>query len=293
MDTEMLESTVDTADTAEVTTDADLSAFDEGWEDNYNPNESPVEAEPETEDAPEADQPVEQESGAEQTEESATQPTEDKPEDSSTDSADQRMTVKHLDTVRELDWNKDKDEIKTLVQKGMDYDRKTQKLSDLEDFLKELAEPQKLTVDQLIDVTRARVLAAKEAKEGREISDNEALLTVQKQRADKAEAQRVTAEAQKLAAKESAENKNRDMLNRFISAYPDIKGEDIPKSVWEESAKSGDLVAAYAKYERKQLEDRIAVLEQNKKNSERSIGSVRSTGAAKQLDAFDEGWNID
>ena len=173
----------------------------------------------------------------------------------------------------------------------MDYDRKVQKLSDFEAFLKEMAEPQKLTIDQLIDITRARLFKVKEAKEGREITETDALLAVQKQRADKVTAQKSEAEAQQKSAAEIAEQKNRDMLNRFIAAYPEVKGEDIPKSVWDESKQSGDLVAAYAKYEKKILEDKIAVLKQNKKNSERSIGSVRSTGAAKPRDAFDDGWD--
>lgn len=294
MNTEMLESTVDTTESTEVTTEVDLSAFDEGWED-VTPSsiEAEVETEQETEEPAEADQQKQEESGAEQDEKPADQQPEEKAEVANTNSADQRMTVKHLDTVRELDWNRDKDEIKTLVQKGMDYDRKNQKLSDFEDFLKELAAPQNLTIEQLIDTTRARLFKASEAKEGREISDTDALLAVQKQRADKADAQKVDAEKQQKTAKEAEEQKKNDMLNRFIAAYPDVKGTDIPQSVWEESHKTGDLVAAFAKYEKKQLEDRIAVLERNKQNAERSIGSVRSTGASKQLDAFDEGWNID
>ena len=291
MNTEMLESTVDTAADTEVTTEVELNAFDEGWDDDSIPVASEGEAEQETEEASEADRQEEEQSGAEQTEESAAQESGKQAEQQTETGADQRLTVKHLDTVRELDWAKDRDEIKTLVQKGMDYDRKSAKLSDYEDFLKELAAPQKLSVEQLMDTTRARLFKASEAKEGREISDTDALLAVQKQRADKAEADKAQAEAQQKTAKESAEQKQRDMLNRFIAAYPEVKGDDIPKSVWEECQKSGDLVAAYAKYEKKQLEEQISALKQNKKNAERSIGSVRSTGTSKQKDAFDEGWD--
>lgn len=293
MNTEMLESTVDTDESVEVTTEMDLSAFDDGWDDDPTPVANEVEAEPETEEAPEADQHEEAEAEAEQDENTANQEESEQEQEAKTEAADQRMTVKHLDTVKEFDWNKDRDEIKTLVQKGMDYDRKVQKLSDFEAFLKEMADPQKLTIEQLMDTTRARIFKAKEASEGREITDTEALLAVQKQRADKVTAQKSEAEAQQKNSEQIAEQKNQDMLNRFIAAYPEVRGEDIPKSVWEESKKTGDLVAAYAKFEKKQLQDKIAVLEQNKKNSERSIGSVRSTGTSKPKDAFDEGWELD
>ena len=293
MNTEMLESTVDTETVdAEVTTEVDLAAFDDGWDDDSAPVATEkVEAEQETEETSEADQHEEVESGAEQQEEAADQSGEEEAETEPAKDANQLLSVKHLDTIRELDWNKDRDEIKTLVQKGMDYDRKTSKLSDYEDFLKELAAPQKLTIEQLMDTTRARLFKVSEAKEGREISDTDALLAVQKQRADKASAKQTEVEAQQRTERETADQKNRDMLNRFIAAYPDVKGDAIPKSVWEESQKSGDLVAAYAKYEKKQLEQQIAALKLNKKNSERSIGSVRSTGATKTRDAFDEGWD--
>lgn len=289
MNTETLEGTVDTetVDT-DVTTDVDLSAFDEGWDDDSAPVATEVEAEHETEDPSEANQQEEEESGAD-----------DNPQDEDEDvkaeaeQVNQLLTVTHNKTTRSFDWNKDRDEIKTLVQKGMDYDRKVTRLSDYEDFLKELATPQKLTIEQLMDTTRARLFKANEAKEGRDISDTGALLAVQKQRADKATAKQADAEAQQQTAKDTAEQKNRDMLNRFIAAYPEVKGEDIPKSVWDESRKTGDLVAAYAKHERKQLEAQIATLKQNKKNSERSIGSVRSTGSSTKKDAFDEGWDND
>ena len=287
MNIEMLGSTVDTetVDT-DVTTDVELSAFDEGWDDDSAPVSTEVETEPETEEPSEANQQEEEESGADDNQQ-------DEGEDvkAEAEQINQLLTVTHNKTTRDFDWNKDRDEIKTLVQKGMDYDRKVTKLSDYEDFLKELAAPQKLTIEQLMDTTRARLFKASEAKEGREISDTDALLAVQKQRADKATAKQADAEAQQQTAKDTAEQKNRDMLNRFIAAYPEVKGETIPKSVWEESKKTGDLVAAYAKYEKKQLEAQIATLKQNKKNSERSIGSVRSTGSSKTLDAFDEGWN--
>lgn len=291
MELEMLESTADTAVDTEVTTDVDLSAFDDGWDDDPMPAANDVDAEAETVEETEADQQEESKAEAEQDEKPAEQTEPEQEKAAESQGADQRMTVKHLDTVRELDWSKDKDEIKTLVQKGMDYDRKSQKLSDYEKFLKELAGPQNLSIDQLIDSTRARMLKAMEAKKGNEISETDALLTVQKQRMDEAEAQEAEAKTQKQSAEDAAKEKSKESFNRFIAAYPDVKGETIPKSVWDEFAKSGDLVAAYAKFEKKQLEEEIKALKQNKKNSERSIGSVRSSGTTKTRDAFDEGWD--
>ena len=286
MELEMLESTADTAVDTEVTTDVDLSAFDMGWDDDSAPVASEVEAEQETEETSEANQQEEEQSGAEDNQQADGE--EVKAEE---EVANQLLTVTHNKTTKDFDWNRDRDEIKTLVQKGMDYDRKNQRLSDYEEFLKELAGPQNLSIDQLIDSTRARMLKATEAKKGNEISETDALLAVQKQRAEKANAKKAEAETEKQSAEDAAKEKSKESFNRFIAAYPDVKGETIPKSVWDEFAKSGDLVAAYAKFEKKQLEEEIKALKQNKKNSERSIGSVRSSGTTKTRDAFDEGWD--
>ena len=277
MQTEFAEDTVDT----EVTTEVDLSAFDEGWDDDgYPAYEDEAESETEEVDSDEAEadqQEAETTDASEATEETEqTEGAEDK-------SADQRFTLKHLDEVKEVG----RDEVISLAQKGMDYDRKVPKLNkkiaDYEEFLKELAEPGNLTIEELIDSTRARMLMSKEAREGREMSETDAIFKVQKARAEKAQAEAEPTQPET--------NLTDEHIQKFIAAYPNLKADDIPQSVWEETKITGDLLGAYTRHENAELKKRIYALETNKKNEKRSTGSRKTAGSGKARDAFDEGWD--
>ena len=285
MQTETVESAADT----EVTTEVDLSAFDDGWDDDglYQTFEEDVDDMDEvTSGEADADQ---QEADDAEAFDSTEEP--ENGEEQSDDSADQLMTVKHLDSVREFDWRKDKDEIQTFVQKGMDYDRKVSKLNakvaEYEDFLKEFAEPSGLTIEHLMDSARARMLMRKKSAEGDDISEADAIFQVQKARAEKAASKQ---EAKEQPA-EVQQNATPTEVSRFLEVYPNVKAEDIPQSVWDDVKKTGDLLGAYTRYENAELKRKMTVLETNKKNEMRSTGSRKTAGASKPRDAFDEGWD--
>lgn len=183
------------------------------------------------------------------------------------------------------------DEVLTLANKGMDYDGVREDRDSLREFLTELAQSGGMSTEELIDSTRARMLVQKRQAEGNPISETDALFTVQRERAEKKAARAAeTAKAEK-------QTRNR-MISDFIAEFPDVQATDIPNSVWAESRETGNLAAAYRKYannqkdaELQRLKKEIETLKQNKKNKERSTGSMRSSGVSSSADPFEEGWN--
>ena len=79
-------------------------------------------------------------------------------------------------------------------------------------------------------------------------------------------------------------------LADFARERSDIAPEDIPQSVWQEFHRTGDLSAAYAKYENASLRSLISAMKQNTLNSQRSTGSMATGGTDSGRDAFDAGW---
>lgn len=183
------------------------------------------------------------------------------------------------------------DEVLTLANKGMDYDGVRDDRDNLREFLTELAQSGGMSIDELIDSTRARMLVQKRQAEGNPISETDALFTVQRERAEKKAARAAE------TAKAEEQTRNR-MISDFIAEFPDVQATDIPNSVWAESRETGNLAAAYRKYannqkdaELQRLKKEIETLKQNKKNKERSTGSMRSSGVSSSADPFEEGWN--
>lgn len=183
------------------------------------------------------------------------------------------------------------DEVLTLANKGMDYDGVREDRDSLREFLTELAQSGGMSTEELIDSTRARMLVQKRQAEGNPISETDALFTVQRERAEKKAARAAE------TAKAEEQTRNR-MISDFIAEFPDVQATDIPNCVWAESRETGNLAAAYRKYannqkdaELQRLKKEIETLKQNKKNKERSTGSMRSSGVSSSADPFEEGWN--
>ena len=288
MNTENMQvETTESAVGAEVTTSAEIDVFDNSWEDDgfTEVDKDSLEVEETEAENAEADQ-----QNAEEAENAENSETEAQTEEGKEEKADQRFTLKHLDEVREVD----RDEVIVLAQKGMDYDRKTAMLNDTianyEEFLKELC-PEGLTIEDLMDMTRARMLQESEREKGNELSETDALLRVQRQRAENRKAAKEKAQNTEQQQKEAAEHKQKADINNFVAAYPDVKAADIPKSVWDEVNKGSDLLSAYTRYENKMLRDENKALKQNEKNKSRSTGSRKTEGAAAAKDAFDAVWD--
>ena len=257
----------------------DADADDDGWDsitwgsdEGEDAREEDGGLNPESEN-PEADQ---------QTEDANQETTDaDKPDDNSRQKSgeeDQFLELKYMDETRKVS----REEAKTLAQKGLDYDRirgerdemqkDYQTLKGYKAFLEEM-KGNFPSVEALITDTRARMLAEKES-----ISYADAVA-------------KVNLQSQTQPQREDQPRGN-DAVQRFVEEYPGVKAEEIPQSVWDEVKKTGDLVAAYNKYDRQkqaerisQLEAEIETLRQNRKNVERSPGSSKTAGntSAKSL----------
>lgn len=174
-----------------------------------------------------------------------------------------------------------REEAARLAQKGLNYDKVHEELTALKADVPKFREMEKFlnelkgdlpSIEALVDQTRASVL--KDRDEG--LSDEQAM------------AQAKAMRGVGLTAPEAkpAGNAN-DMIDAFVRTYPNVKAEEIPQSVWDEVKTSGDLVGAYSRYEAGQLQstiqslkEEIEILKQNQKNSQRSAGSSKTSGAS-------------
>ena len=245
---------------------------------------------------PEADQ---QEGEAEA--EAANEPTaEAKEQTDGSEAADQPelIELKHLgQTVRVTP-----EQLNAYAQMGLDYQRiredrdaarkEVERLTAMETFLKELAAPQGISVEDLIDGARAEVLAKKE-----HLNKDVALQRIKLDRERKAFEAQKDQQKKEAQAKSQEEAKRQEQFLRFARTYPKVKPNDIPKDVWDAFKDGEDLVNAYARFENRELKEKVSKLESQletaKKNSEnkrRSAGSQRSAGSASEMDEFDRAW---
>lgn len=268
--------------------DIDFSDVRDEDDEGAEQEETPA---PETE-TPEADQQEEGE-GQEQQEE-APADADEKPEEATFD-------LKFLGETKTVN----REEVITLAQKGLNYDKvlrerdevkgEVTRLKEYESFLEELAKASGKTLPDLMDDTRAEVLAAKEG-----LDKSVALQRVKLDRDRKAfEAEKSQKEAEKKAKEDAEKAQSQDLL-RFIQEYPNVQPQDIPKEVWDKVHKEGvSLVSAYSAFENKKLRQEVQewkskyeTAEQNAKNKERSTGSQATAGAgpSKKKDPIDDDW---
>ena len=277
--------------------DIDLSDVVDDENDGAEQEETPVEAETDT---PEADQQTEEPGQAQQ---------EDTPEadtDTAEEPAEQTFDLKFLGETKTVN----RDEVITLAQKGLNYDkvlaeRDTTKseleqlggislLRDCKEFLEELAAESRMTVSDLMDSTRAEVLAKKEG-----LDDSVALQRIKLDRDRKAfEAEKAKKAAEKKAAEEAEAQRSNQFL-QFAQEYPDVDPKDIPKEVWDKFKEGISLTAAYSAFENKKLREEVKAwkskaetAEQNYKNQQRSTGSqsTAGVGTATKKDPIDLDW---
>ena len=237
----------------------------------------------------------------------AAQPGENEEQQAQTDG--QLFELKHLGETK----NVNRDEVVTLAQKGMDYDRVTEKntqletqvseqkqqlatLTEHENALQELAKQSGTTVEELVEnmliaVTKSKYgidddgMALERVKldrEGRALDRDRAALAPQKQ------------EQEQQAANEKWRG---ECFDAFAKAYPDVDPASIPNGVWEAFNRGETLVSAYARERNKALEAEIARMkseqetrDRNAANAARSTGSQSSAGKTGSDEAFDALW---
>ena len=302
-----LENTVQ--QTAEQNEELGLNAFDEGWGDVPSEDDG---FELEADEPQEADTGTPTEEGDGDTTEQAEAETGAQEEADNAGAHEnteghQLYTLKHrgkegLYTI---------DEVLELASKGMDYDgvrqdrdelrRERAALNGQTEFLKELAKRAgDATIEQHLDRVRATWSIQDAEKSGNVVSPEDALIRATQTRLTAAEPepekepeaeQPKPVEQQEKSAEGESAAQRAQMFRAFIAEYPGVKPEDIPKEVWTECARTGDLAGAYRKHENAKLKAELEELKLNQRNKERSTGSWQSAGAPTPKDAFDEGWD--
>lgn len=274
---------------------------DDDWNDlDFSDVRDDSNEEMETPEAPEPEPEADQQDGQEEDGGDQETDTEEKDQTDGQEAADQQLfDLKHLGEVKQVS----RDEVIALAQKGMNYDhirgerdtarQEVARLVELENFLKELAAPQGMSVQDLMDSTRASILAEREG-----LDPNVALQRVKLDRDRKAfEAQQQQRQqAQQQQTQEEA--RQRDSFLRFAKEYPDVDPKTIPKEVWERFGAGVDLADAYTRHENKRLREELSSVtakleaeKTNTKNRQRSTGSQKSAGAENQkMDPIDRDW---
>lgn len=237
----------------------------------------------------------------------AAQPGENEEQQAQTDG--QLFELKHLGETK----NVNRDEVVTLAQKGMDYDRVTEKntqletqvseqkqqlatLTEHEDALQELAKQSGTTVEELVE---NMLIAVTKSKYGID-DDGMALERVKLDRERRAlDQERAALAPQKQEQEQQAANEKwrGECFDAFAKAYPDVDPASIPNGVWEAFNRGETLVSAYARERNKALEAEIARMkseqetrDRNAANAARSTGSQSSAGKTGSDEAFDALW---
>ena len=221
----------------------------------------------------------------------------------------QLFELKHLGETK----NVNRDEVVTLAQKGMDYDRVTEKntqletqvseqkqqlaqLTEHENALQELAKQSGTTVEELVE---NMLIAVTKSKYGID-DDGMALERVKLDRERRAlDQERAALAPQKQEQEQQAANEKwrGECFDAFAKAYSDVDPASIPNGVWEAFNRGETLVSAYARERNKALEAEIARMkseqetrDRNAANAARSTGSQSSAGKAGSDEAFDALW---
>lgn len=221
----------------------------------------------------------------------------------------QLFELKHLGETK----NVNRDEVVTLAQKGMDYDRVTEKntqletqvseqkqqlaqLTEHENALQELAKQSGTTVEELVE---NMLIAVTKSKYGID-DDGMALERVKLDRERRAlDQERAALAPQKQEQEQQAANEKwrGECFDAFAKAYPDVDPASIPNGVWEAFNRGETLVSAYARERNKELEAEIARMkseqetrDRNAANAARSTGSQSSAGKTGSDEAFDALW---
>lgn len=204
----------------------------------------------------------------------------EKEADATGDSLDE-LEVKFLHEVKKL---KDipKDELKTLIQKGMDYDRKLSRIDELKletakyDRVKELASHYNMSDSEMIDMLFDNYFDQKANTEG---------LTKE-----------IVKKEYELNKRETVTNEQAQ-LQKFVKEFPDIDAKNIPLEVVEQWQDGKDLTETYRNYlkdgevntlkkELETLKSQLKLKEQTTETKKKAV--VKSTTANGHEDNNDD-----
>lgn len=192
-------------------------------------------------------------------------------------------------------------------QKGLNYDKKQEQYENLQNgkvqqYVSKKAKELGMSVDEYISQVENYEREQEKAKEQAKLEEmigygvpkdiaEEVIATSQLRK-------QLQAKENELKEKEEAAKRENDKNKQyadFIEKFPGVKPESIPKSVFE-AAQSSDLVSAYKDWLIQDLQTKLSIEEQNKKNASSAVRGITETGTTKKVeskDLFLEGFDSD
>lgn len=195
---------------------------------------------------------------------------------------------------------KDINDLVSNYQKGLNYDRLTQKENTVMDYIKEKASSLNISPEEYIG--RVKSYEEQKKKEAQEADmqrymdrgfTREDAQEIIQTRLARQEFEKERAEYQKRIAEEEKKAKEDAEYVEFIKSHPEVKVDEIPQEVFEKSREIG-ISAAYNEYENKILKEKIKQMEQAKQNVESSPVGLTTDGSSTEQaskDPFLEGFD--
>lgn len=212
----------------------------------------------------------------------------------------------------ELKFNKETrkvtlDEMTTLAQKGLNHDRILAQRDEMRSELDELRHYRDENAESFSALQEAAAAAGidvptflRSLRENAYVSQGLSRETA-KERVLREDAEKKLAGAQEREKKAKSQEKNeierqneqKKDIEKFLSTYKGVDPESIPQEVWDAVRGGESLVSAYGRYETQQvieenrrLQGQIKAMEQNEKNKQASVGSVKADGKEFGKDPF-------
>ena len=222
-------------------------------------------------------------------------PAEAKTETKESEEANHSFVLKYMGEEKEFS----REDTIALAQKGMDYDRVKDKLSEANQLAEsnaEAAEFVKFMADSMGVDPAEFMLSAKAGslskKEGISLEEAKGRLRLEAREKSIAAREKALEEKAKAEKQESdAQAQRLQQLTDFMKAYPTVKAADIPQEVFQKAHKEGiPLVAAYAMHEAAAAKAELETARQNAENAKASVGSASTSGKHQTVDEFDASW---
>lgn len=207
-------------------------------------------------------------------------------------------SVKHMGTQRTITAAEVTPE---LLQKGLDYDRVRERYNESKPIMEmfgRFAQKAGMSVTEYVrhlrsEAMRANGMSPEEAKREVELEDREALVMA-----------RESYQRDKAAVIAKSEERIQTDLADFARAFPEVyeraKSDPkmIPQKVWEDVNSGMSLTVAYSRYAMDRANEQLRAARdgariegENRRNAQRSTGSMRSAGSdIRSSDPFLEGF---
>lgn len=205
------------------------------------------------------------------------------PQDSSPPAIEERHRIVYNGEEKELTI----EELSTLAQKGMNYDKVLSERDGLRNskeaaLVAKLASGYGMTTEQYIaEVERQEMEQQLQAQMEQGLPREVAERLISLEQKEKERNERDILQQQEAAQKQQYLD--------FVAAYPDVKA--LPPEVVEAVAGGVPVSHAYMAYENKQLKQKLGAYEKNKTNADKSTGSLKGELANEDMDDFMRGFD--